>query len=131
MPAEVGDGEGEEIAVQDDVEDQEVEEQKVAPNPLLPSAEEVDEHRASGHHPYRIWCRECVEGRAVGEHHAQAKHAKLIPTVAFDYFFLTAGGIQHRQEILEELGEHCQGHSDEVQLHKGSVGTRDTLQGSG
>ncbi len=44
MPAEVGDanGEGEAIEVQDDVEDQEVEVQKTAPNPLLPSAEEVD-----------------------------------------------------------------------------------------
>ena len=106
MPAMVGeqDGEGEEIVVQDDgIEDQEVEVQKTAHNPILPSAEEVDEHRASGHHPYRTWCRECVEGRAVGEHHRQGKHEKRIPTVAFDYFFVTADGLQRREELLQEF----------------------------
>jgi len=98
------DGEGEEIAVQDDdIEDQEVEVQKTAPNPLLPSAEEVDEHRASGHHPYRSWCRECVEGRAVGEHHRRGDHEKLIPTIAFDYFFLTAEGLQRREDLAREF----------------------------
>ena len=57
VPAMVGeqDGEGEEIAVHDDdVKDQEVEVQKTAPNPILPSAEEVDEHRASATIPTGI-----------------------------------------------------------------------------
>ena len=105
MPAEVGEGEGEEIVVHDeDAESHEVEEaQRTAHNPILPSAEEVDEHRASGHHPYRTWCRECVEGRAVGEHHRQGDHEKLIPTVAFDYFYFTANGLQRREDLLQEF----------------------------
>ncbi len=36
--------------------------------PLKPSAAEVERHRIS-HYPYRRWCRECVEGQAVGEGH--------------------------------------------------------------
>ncbi len=109
MPAvvdrDVKEGEEERIEVKsdfDDAEEQEVETQKKAPNPLLPSAEDVDDHLVSGHYPYRCWCRECVEGRAVGEHHVRTRdHEKLIPTVAFDYFFMTAGGVQRRGEMSE------------------------------
>ena len=35
-------------------------------NPQLPSPEEVEEHRID-HLPYRVWCRHCVEGPALGE----------------------------------------------------------------
>ena len=109
MPAVVGDGEsegeGERIEVRSDVDDsleQEVEPLKKRPNPLLPSAEEIDDHRCAGHYPYRSWCRECVEGRALGEHRtATVGGDKRIPTVAFDYFFLTAGGLQRRNEMSD------------------------------
>jgi len=106
MPAVVGDEEaqGEWIEVNEDdvAEDQDTENLRKAPNPILPSAEEVDDHRCAGHHPYRCWCRECVEGRATGEHRPKTdgRH-KTIPTVAFDYFFLTAGGVQRREELTE------------------------------
>ena len=92
MPAVVGDDEdgGERIEVKSDGGDdldQEVEPLKKRPNPFLPSSEEIDDHRCAGHYPYRGWCRECVEGRALGEHRSATKDGeKRIPTVAFDYF---------------------------------------------
>ena len=44
----------------------EVEPLRIAPSPQKPSASEVEEHRIT-HIPCRSWCRECVEGRALGE----------------------------------------------------------------
>ena len=83
-------------------DEQEAEPMKKRPNPMLPSSEEIDDHRVAGHYPYRSWCRECVEGRAVGQHHVSAEESrKKIPTIAFDYFFLTSGGIQRRSEITD------------------------------
>ena len=108
MPATVDEHEeqGESIEVQEDLnngDDQEVEIAKKARNPLLPSSEEVDDHRCAGHTQYRTWCRECIEGQAVGEHHrADRNRVKLIPTIAFDYFYVTSGGVQRRHEIANE-----------------------------
>ena len=38
---------------------------KVSPSPMMPTAAEVEEHRIS-HIPFRNWCRECIEGKALG-----------------------------------------------------------------
>ena len=59
----------EHVVIQDD-EFQEGEEDteklKVKKDIIAPSASEIEEHRLT-HHPFRSWCRECVEGRALGE----------------------------------------------------------------
>ena len=39
---------------------------KVAPSPQEHTPADVEEHRVT-HIPYRSWCRECVEGKALGE----------------------------------------------------------------
>ena len=73
------------------IRDEDVEKVRVAPSPQLPSAEEVEEHRLT-HYPFRSWCRECIEGRALGERRGQGDHGlrgKLIPTIGIDYFFIT------------------------------------------
>ncbi len=84
------------------IRDEDVEKIRVAPSPKLPSAEEVEEHRIA-HYPFRDWCRECIEGRALGERRGQADHGhsgKLIPTVGIDYFFITKMGLKTRQDIV-------------------------------
>ena len=42
---------------------------RMLPDPGEPTASQLEDHRASGHIPYRAWCRECVEGRGTGEQH--------------------------------------------------------------
>ena len=39
---------------------------RILPDPGEPTPSQVEDHRASGHIPYRAWCRECVEGRGTG-----------------------------------------------------------------
>ena len=42
---------------------------RILPDPGEPTPSQVEDHRASGHIPYRAWCRECVAGRGTGEQH--------------------------------------------------------------
>ncbi len=72
--------------------EEECEPMRVAPDPGAPSAEDVEQHRAEGHVPYRSWCEWCVSGRGVGEHHKQGPKSK-IPIIAFDYLLVTKNGI--------------------------------------
>ena len=87
-----------------------VEPLRIAPSPILPSAAEVEEHRVT-HIPYRSWCRECVEGKALGEHRGHGRphhHAKVIPVVGMDYFYATSKGVLFREELeftLDSDGE--------------------------
>ena len=82
---------------------------KTAPSPTMPSAAEVEEHRIS-HIPFRSWCRECTMGRGLGEQrgrHQQREHK--IAIVGVDYFYITTGGIQRRQEMAEEYPLNAEG----------------------
>ena len=57
--------------------------------PAAPTAEEIEEHEASGHCNYRSWCRACIAGRGRSNAHVAAdsdEHA--LPTVAIDYAYL-------------------------------------------
>ena len=96
----VGKVNGEVVEINDDVEGEtEVEPLKIAPSPMKPDAAVVAEHRIT-HIPYRSWCRECVEGRALGEQRGHARDARpsMIPVVGMDYFFVTARGVFHKKE---------------------------------
>ena len=42
---------------------------RVAHDPVKPSAQLVEKHRVT-HYPYERWCRECIEGKALGEYHS-------------------------------------------------------------
>ncbi len=89
--------------------EQEIEPLKVAPSPVLPSASEVEEHRVT-HAQYRSWCRECVEGKALGEQRGRAADGgvRLVPTVGVDYFFITSRGMVRREDLnitKDEEGE--------------------------
>ena len=61
--------------------------------PYMPSEAEVERHRLAGHTPYRPWCDACVEGRGQERgHFSETKREKEIPTISFDYLFLSKQG---------------------------------------
>ena len=81
-------------------QEEEVEPMKIAPSPEMPSAAEVEEHRVS-HIPFRSWCRECIEGKALGERRGArpSKGQRRIPVVGVDYFYMTVSGMYDREEL--------------------------------
>ena len=59
-------------------------------NPLLPSAEEVERHKVSGHIPYRSWCPVCVKARGKEMGHARGSgeaRGRKLPEYSMDYCF--------------------------------------------
>jgi hypothetical protein len=94
LPAEeaqegLSEGGEEHVEIKDDEVSGEAQDIKVAPDPFMPSAAEVEEHRVT-HWPYRSWCRECVEGKALGEHRShRCAHGSRVAVVGIDYFFMT------------------------------------------
>ena len=84
------DFDGDDDQQQDDEEAQGVETQdvKVGSVPVKPTAAEVERHRIA-HYPYRRWCRECLEGQAVGDGHKASPSQPLFPIVGIDYFYIT------------------------------------------
>ena len=87
---EISDGEAEDMAPK-----------KIAPDPGLPSPEEIDEHEVD-HVPYRRWCEECVQGRGTGEPHGPSEGTHTVPVVEFDYLFITNREIYRREELDDE-----------------------------
>ena len=88
-----------EVAGAKDVEldAEEAEERRVLPTPVLPSQADIDEHWID-HYPYRSWCGKCVEGRGRERPHFRTHDSRKIPTVVFDYCFLSKDGIYTREE---------------------------------
>jgi len=74
----------------DEKPEEEYQECKTGPFHYKPKPEELEHHRLH-HHPYRSWCRWCIEGKAQGEHHQSSKRESTVPVVAGDYFYLTNG----------------------------------------
>ena len=87
---EISDGEAEDMAPK-----------KIAPDPGMPSPEEIEEHEVD-HVPYRRWCEECVRGRGTGEPHGPSDGAHSVPVVEFDYLFVTNKEIYRREELDDE-----------------------------
>eukprot|EP00971_Amphidinium_carterae_P141731 2807558-Amphidinium_carterae.2 len=76
---------------------------KVAPWCAPPTAEEVEEHEASGHAQFRSWCPSCVAGRTVLHHRAVQHEEEEIPTVAIDYAYL-AGEANSESSVTMLIG---------------------------
>ena len=70
---------------------EEAQDVKMGVVPLKPSAAEVERHRVA-HYPYRRWCRECLEGQAIGDGHKASPSQPLFPIVGVDYFYITKDG---------------------------------------
>ena len=92
------------IEVTDDKENggdaEDVEPLQLKKDPMLPSEAEVEQHRIT-HWPFRSWCRECVEGRALGEKRQchKPEGRRRIPIVGLDYFYVTSKGLLERHEL--------------------------------
>ena len=65
---------------------------RVLPTPGDPTDAQREEHRASGHIPYRTWCEECVASRATGELHRRRTGERTTCVFAFDYLYLSKSG---------------------------------------
>ncbi len=104
MLAPLGDDEEEgEVTIKDD---EDVEKMKVAIDPLLPSAQEVEDHRLV-HLPFRNWCKWCIMGRGRGLQHRGCGDS-MIAIIGLDYFFITRGGVKKRDELehtIDPAGE--------------------------
>ena len=75
--------------------------------PEQPTEQEIADHEASGHEPYRSWCPDCVAGRGRADAHIQREAGgKSLPIFGVDYWFLwkkaAAGG---EVEEADEDGE--------------------------
>ena len=84
-------------AEDDQLQCEEAEERKVLPTPVLPSQAEIDEHWLD-HLPYRSWCGTCVAGRGRERPHTRTHGKREIPTLAFDYCFISKEGTFTREE---------------------------------
>ena len=76
---------------------EETEAKHVLRTPTLPSQAEIDEHWLD-HLPYRSWCGTCVSGRGRERPHTRTHGKRKIPTLAFDYCFISKEGTFSREE---------------------------------
>ena len=52
-----------------------------------PSKRERERHTASGHVPYRAWCRACISGKGKQDPHQRRQHGE-IPVFGIDYAYM-------------------------------------------
>ena len=92
--------EGEEIHIEDD---EEVEPLRMAKDPKLPSAADVEVHDRT-HVPYRDWCKWCNMGRGRGTPHRHSGPS-TVPIVGVDCFFITGEGVKKRKDLPYPINE--------------------------
>ena len=80
-----------EISCEDEEVEEECTDRHIAPSPTLPSQSEIEDHRVD-HLPYRSWCKPCIMGRAVGDHHKVQDEESTKPVIAFDYLIVSKKG---------------------------------------
>ena len=106
MIREDGDDEGQSPA------GEECEPVRKAPWIHQPSQKEVEDHNTT-HYPYRVWCKFCRMGKALGEQHRRVLHESEVPIVAMDYFFITEAGEAVWRRDLHERGYEAGPNGDE------------------
>ena len=98
---------------------------RVLPDPGEPTPCQVEEHRASGHVPFRSWCRHCVEGRATGEQHRKRTGSRSISVFSFDYLFLDAAGKEIKK--TQQAGDDEEGDDAEPEADVKILVAKDSL----
>ena len=93
-PLDEADEGEEEISIE---EAEDVEPLRMAKDPRLPSAADVELHDRT-HVPYRTWCKWCNMGRGRGVPHTHSRGSS-VPIVGVDYFFITGDGWKKRKEL--------------------------------
>ena len=76
---------------------EDIETKNILPTLVLPSQADIDEHNID-HLPFRCWCAECVNGRGRERPHTRVPGRRKIPTLAFDYCFISKDGVHTRDE---------------------------------
>ena len=82
-------------AMSDDVEENAPMNKLVAPS--APTADDREEHTASGHAVFRTWCRECCIGRGRMHQHRASGRETTISAIAIGY-----GYLNERDDLLQE-----------------------------
>ena len=74
-------------------------------SPFQPTLSQYLDHCVT-HYPYQSWCPHCIEGkgREFG-HSTRAKEQSDVPTVSFDYAFLSDGEEILTQDAFDAAGE--------------------------
>ena len=87
-------------------EEEDAQHQRSLRVPDMPTKEELADHRANGHLPYRCWCPDCVEafGRERAHGHSEGRS---IPLVSCDYLFVTPRGVFRKAELTNEEQEEA------------------------
>ena len=81
--------------------EEEVEAVASLPTPYMPTQSERDDHNFT-HAQYRSWGEFCVQGRGLEVGHSKAQEeGRGIPTVGFDYMFVTSSNEYSREEWSE------------------------------
>ena len=75
--------------------------------PSAPTAEDREEHTASGHAVFRTWCRECCIGRGRMHQHRAGGRETAIPVIAIEYGYLNDRGNQMREAGAPILVSKC------------------------
>ena len=78
---------------------------KVKHRPELPNQEEVDQHFAANHVPFRSWCKHCIMGRSDNNAHKKSKNhdQQEVTTVSCDYGYMTSES-KHGEKEEDESG---------------------------
>ena len=97
MCDEVNNADEETFEIPEEIVEEETEDLRVAPSPLMPTSSEVEEHRIT-HYPYRSWCKFCQMCKALREKRPGGND-KRIPVVGMDYFYMTDGGLKTKVEL--------------------------------
>ena len=83
-------------AADDELVAEDVELCRALPTPILPSQTDIDHHWIN-HLPFRSWCGTCINGRGRERHHARTHGKRRIPTLNFDYCFISKDGVFSRK----------------------------------
>ena len=72
--------------------DAETAEARFLPGPQEPTQSQAEDHRASGHIPFRSWCSHCVRARGTGEQDSRRNDKRKICVFSFDYLHFDEAG---------------------------------------
>ena len=76
-------------------------EARFLPGPMEPIQSQAEDHRASGHIPFRNWCSVCVRARGTGEQHRRRRDRRDICVFSFDYLHLDQAGKPIARDAVE------------------------------
>ena len=76
---------------------------RVRKSPIEPTAQEIEQHNASMHLPYRSWCPTCVHGRGKEDGHSKGERQHPdVPMFSSDYCFMSTKETQSENQDIEK-----------------------------